>query len=440
MLVGSACGSRTAVEITPGPPPPPECVVNQDCPGFDDHCAPVVCLDSKCQAPPAKDCDDHDPCTIDSCDSDTGACLHPRSTLDLDGDGYYAPLPGKRSTDPDSCGTDCDDTNATAHPGGIEVCDGVDNDCNGIVDDNATLFPVSREIQVSNGDSATTEGLAGNSSGYMGAISNIVGMHAAVTLVPLLASGLPATPPTQFTNAAADSFGGPLVWIGDRFGLTWSDRRDSRGVNDNYEVYFNLANPDGTKRMADVRITNSSGFSLSPNLAWTGNEFVIVWQDDGLTPDGRNTLFAQRVDVDGSLIGQNMRLANDGGDQTPAIAAGQRSVGIVWMRGTPVDQNVMFAPFDQDLNPLKAAVELTGSMMQGTKPIIVYNRGQYVIAWHDQSDDTGALAIYAAVKGELGEDVVPTKTLIRSSGSARYPALLPYGDRLLLVWADDRDN
>ncbi len=54
---------------------------------------------------------------------------------DLDGDGYGSP------GDP-SCSngaqTDCDDTSAASHPGGTEVCDGRDNDCNGAVDDVPT--------------------------------------------------------------------------------------------------------------------------------------------------------------------------------------------------------------------------------------------------------------------------------------------------------------
>ena len=33
---------------------------------------------------------------------------------------------------------DCDDTDATVHPGGTEVCDGKDNDCNGSVDDGVS--------------------------------------------------------------------------------------------------------------------------------------------------------------------------------------------------------------------------------------------------------------------------------------------------------------
>ena len=33
---------------------------------------------------------------------------------------------------------DCDDSEAAAHPGNPEVCDGVDNDCNLLIDDDAS--------------------------------------------------------------------------------------------------------------------------------------------------------------------------------------------------------------------------------------------------------------------------------------------------------------
>ncbi|MCB9792735.1 MAG: matrixin family metalloprotease [Alphaproteobacteria bacterium] len=42
--------------------------------------------------------------------------------VDGDGDGYS------------DCASDCDDANAAIHPGAAEVCDGVDNNCDGLVD------------------------------------------------------------------------------------------------------------------------------------------------------------------------------------------------------------------------------------------------------------------------------------------------------------------
>jgi len=48
---------------------------------------------------------------------------------DTDGDGY--------KTEGGACGVvDCSDSNANVHPGAVEICDGLDNDCNGQIDDS----------------------------------------------------------------------------------------------------------------------------------------------------------------------------------------------------------------------------------------------------------------------------------------------------------------
>ena len=61
--------------------------------------------------------------------------------IDADGDGYgdsaqmvwSCTQPAGRISD----GLDCSDGDASVYPGAVEVCDGVDNDCTGLIDDNA---------------------------------------------------------------------------------------------------------------------------------------------------------------------------------------------------------------------------------------------------------------------------------------------------------------
>ena len=49
------------------------------------------------------------------------------TATDTDGDGFDAVSAG---------GTDCDDSDSTSYPGGTEVCDSADNDCDGSIDDS----------------------------------------------------------------------------------------------------------------------------------------------------------------------------------------------------------------------------------------------------------------------------------------------------------------
>jgi len=84
---------------------------------------------------PGNDCDDADPNNypgnLEICDGQDNNCVNGSDEgldTDADGDGVsFGPgclLPGN----------DCDDAEPAAFPGNPEVCDGLDNDCDGEID------------------------------------------------------------------------------------------------------------------------------------------------------------------------------------------------------------------------------------------------------------------------------------------------------------------
>ena len=194
---------------------PEDCCSDADC---DDEVfcnGPETCQAGACVAGVPPSCDDSLACTTDGCNNETSACVH--TPPDADGDGHADaacldasgnPLGddcddadvtrfagaeeicddddedcdpstfGQTDSDEDgfvsasccndgACGRDCDDERAGVHPIAPEVCNGIDEDCDGEVDDGATVAQFADLDGDGHGDASSPlnvcAGLAGHS-------------------------------------------------------------------------------------------------------------------------------------------------------------------------------------------------------------------------------------------------------------------------------------
>ncbi len=449
-----SCGAKTGFEVDAYPPlepPPPECEVDQDC---DDRffCSGIeTCRAGRCIPGTPVACTDNNICTDDRCDDAARRCIFTEATRDADGDGHRGTRPNTVLGQPEACGDDCNDEDRTVFPGATEICNGRDDNCNGVIDDNATFTPAGPDVAVSEPSlsPASVGGVAWSGERYLASFWGYENNGAHVYFTARNRDGSAAMNPetNRITLSSPDAFGASVAWNGRVLGLAWSDRRDG-----DYEIYFNRLNANGEKLGADQRVTFTRGFSLNPTITWTGEDFVIAWQDerDSFGLGGRTAnfeIYLQRIDGEGRQIEENIRLTRDpANSESPVVVAGANTVGVVWLDGrggmpnAEGNRGIYFAPLTASLQRLSMDQRVTPMGTDAIAPVLAFNRDRWVLAWHDAAENSVDHEIWGAVRSPSGSEILAPIKLSMDRGFSRYPSLVALGDRVLVVWADDRSG
>ena len=179
------------------------------------------------------------------------------------------------------------------------------------------------------------------------------------------------------------------------------------------------------------RITNDGADSREPALVWNGNGYGLSWYD---ARDRNHEVYFASLDIDGNRIGDEVVVSDRNGAHSDfsSIVWNGDGYGLSWVDERDGNLEIYFALIDTDGNKLSDNIRVTSDDANSHVPALVWNGNGYGLSWGDDRD--GNFDIYFALIDNNGNKIGDNTQVTSNDARAMISSLVWNDNGYGLSW------
>ena len=281
-------------------------------------------------------------------------------------------------------GGDCNDADSMTYPAAHEFCDAVDNNCDGAIDNSDECDRNCNPPETVGPQHPIADGADYGGNRFHRTVWNGAGFATvwsdrrlrgtdSVFLALSDSDGRRKGADILVASSNGEAMNPSIAWTGGGYGVAWADTRDGG----NLEIYFTLLDATGTKLIPDTRVTTDTAVSVWVDIAWSGDEFGLVWEGQGIEfttvdPSGERTSAVRPIS------------SNPSSPSFPAIVWTGVGYGAVWIEVLSGHGQVLFQSLAGTGDPIGSPRQVSSVTTNNAwNPRLAWSGSGFGVVWHD---------------------------------------------------------
>ncbi|MGI0027675.1 MAG: hypothetical protein ACREAD_07530, partial [Nitrosopumilaceae archaeon] len=292
-------------------------------------------------------------------------------------------------------------------------------------------FSTPVNISTNHGDSILPQMIVSGNDVYVVWNDNSTGKYG-ILITKSTDGGMTFGTPVDISRNIGSSGSPQFAVSGNDVYVVWQAKTTGK-----YQIIFAKSTDGGTTFSTPANISTNSGDSSYPKIAASGNNVYITWSLTTTNKD-YDTYFTKSADK-GATFSVPVNISNNLGDSgVPQIAASGNDVYVTWENNGLGNFEVFVVKSTDNGNTLASPVNISKDTTPSGAPQIAASGNNVYVSWMDST--SGNYDIFVAKSTDAGSTFGAPVNVSVTPNDSGYQQMTASGNNVYVVWTETVSN